>query len=205
MTIYVDALFQWGVPGKYKGTRAAQAERVGRKHGHMWCHMVSDQGADCEELHAFARRLGMKREWFHRNHYDLTPTTRALALDSGAIEIDRKGIVGIWRKQRGGARRVLEQVASTAEETTTEPETKPQEACNVSKGPGGETIITCTRGSHVHRCACGRPARYQCDYQLTGSKAGKTCDRWLCDRCRVSMGGDKDLCLAHARMEGKTL
>lgn len=74
-------------------------------------------------------------------------------------------------------------------------------ACNVYRAPDGTTIIACTRGeSHVHRCACGRVARFQCDFQLRGAKAGKTCDRWLCEGCRVSQGAERDYCLAHARM-----
>lgn len=99
MTIYVDALIEWGAPGQYKGEHAAQAERVGARNGHRWCHMVADE-ADCEELHAFAGKLGLKREWFQGDHYDLTPVKRVLAVRMGAVEVDRKGIVGIWRKQR---------------------------------------------------------------------------------------------------------
>ncbi|RYG35903.1 DUF4031 domain-containing protein [bacterium] len=54
-----------------------------------WCHMTADT---LEELHEMAERIGMKREWFQdkrRPHYDLPPSTRALAVQQGAIEIDQ--------------------------------------------------------------------------------------------------------------------
>ena len=51
------------------------------------CHLTTDGTLD--DLHVFARRLGMKREWFqdHRlaPHYDLTAGRRALALEMGAV------------------------------------------------------------------------------------------------------------------------
>lgn len=59
--------------------------------GKVWCHMVSDEGPD--ELHAFAARIGLKREWSQErpkasaHHYDLTPSRRALAVKLGAVEV----------------------------------------------------------------------------------------------------------------------
>jgi hypothetical protein len=35
------------------------------------------------------------------NHYDLTPLRREKAVKLGAIEVDRKQAVLIWRKARG--------------------------------------------------------------------------------------------------------
>lgn len=72
MTVYVDSLFDWSGAG-YHGADAAQAERVGARNGHRWCHMVSDLGPDVLELHAMAAKLGLKRAWFQGDHYDLTP------------------------------------------------------------------------------------------------------------------------------------
>ena len=53
-----------------------------------------------EALHAFAARLGLRREWFQsrpgrpdRDHYDLTQTKRVQAIEMGAIpETVRDGI-----------------------------------------------------------------------------------------------------------------
>jgi hypothetical protein len=45
---------------------------------------------------------------------------------------------------------------------------------------------------------CGRPHTALCDYPLTGSLKGKTCDRKMCDACRVRQAGvDRDYCRAH--------
>jgi hypothetical protein len=66
------------------------------------CHLLAD---DLEELHAFAHKLGLKREWFQKRstpHYDLAPRRRALAIRLGAIEIDRAQVVTIaqaWRER----------------------------------------------------------------------------------------------------------
>jgi hypothetical protein len=50
-----------------------------------WCHMASDR--DFDELHAFAARLGLRRGWFQRDHYDLPPHGRAAAVALGAVEV----------------------------------------------------------------------------------------------------------------------
>lgn len=51
-------------------------------------------GDDREELHQFAKKLGLKRAWFqdHRSnpvfwHYDLTKNKRQLAVRHGAKEV----------------------------------------------------------------------------------------------------------------------
>ena len=50
-----------------------------------WCHMVSDESFD--ELHAFAAALGIPRERFQRDHYDLPPALRERALRNGALAV----------------------------------------------------------------------------------------------------------------------
>ena len=50
-----------------------------------WCHMVSDESF--EELHAFAAALGIPRERFQRDHYDLPPALRGRAVARGAQEV----------------------------------------------------------------------------------------------------------------------
>lgn len=82
---------------------------LGRLSG-QWCHMVDDH-ADIEALHAFARRLGLRRSWFQngRNglipHYDLRPSKRALALKLGAREVDRREMAEIVMDLRARSRR----------------------------------------------------------------------------------------------------
>lgn len=75
--IYVDELkeYDWVVRGKETAS----------------CHMFAD--GNLEELHAFANKIGLKREWLHDSrhpHYDLTPSKRKLAVEFGAIEITTK-------------------------------------------------------------------------------------------------------------------
>lgn len=71
MTIYVDPIRNWGKRGD-------------------WCHMACD--GDIEELHTFARRIGLQRSWFQAKnprhlHYDLRPSKRVLAIKAGAVEV----------------------------------------------------------------------------------------------------------------------
>ena len=50
------------------------------------CHLVADT---VEELHAFARLLGLRRGWFQPvswPHYDLTPARREKAVALGAVQ-----------------------------------------------------------------------------------------------------------------------
>lgn len=88
MTVYVDPLMSHG--WKRRG-RAVQN-----------CHMFTDGAID--ELHAIAQAIGLKCSWFQANastpHYDLTPSRRTAAIGAGAIEVDRRGAVAIWRELR---------------------------------------------------------------------------------------------------------
>jgi hypothetical protein len=54
------------------------------------------------ELHEFAARIGLKLEWFQprsRPHYDLSKTRRAAALAAGAVELDRRELVAVMKRQ----------------------------------------------------------------------------------------------------------
>lgn len=75
MTVYVDDL--------------RLAARVGRLRA-RWSHLFTD--GPVEELHAFAARIGLRRDWFQAHdaalaHYDVTDTKRALALAYGAVPV----------------------------------------------------------------------------------------------------------------------
>lgn len=89
MTVYVDFLREY--PPKV-------VDRHARKHGVQWCHMFSD---DIEELHIFARGIGLQRRYFQTSsllpHYDLTPGKRNLALLRGAKQVH---LIEFLRKQR---------------------------------------------------------------------------------------------------------
>jgi hypothetical protein len=61
------------------------------RHNSRWSHLMADT---LEELHAFARQLGMRPEWFQDHprhpHYDLTEGKRYRALHLGARSIDHR-------------------------------------------------------------------------------------------------------------------
>jgi hypothetical protein len=83
--VYVDALSRYPADG-YRDARTA---RVGAREGHRWCHLYADSD---RELHAFAARIGLKRQWAHTSsngvlHYDLVPRRRKAAVAAGATEL----------------------------------------------------------------------------------------------------------------------
>jgi hypothetical protein len=85
VSVYVDHAFAFGDWGRWRGGGHLQADTP-------------------EELHAFAARMGLRREWFQskpgrpeNDHYDLTNTARTLALELGAIAEDRRA--GTRRRQ----------------------------------------------------------------------------------------------------------
>jgi len=54
---------------------------------------LTTSGADLHELHIFAERIGLSREWFQEQsspHYDVTPAKRETALRAGAIFVPAK-------------------------------------------------------------------------------------------------------------------
>lgn len=77
MTVYVDNAFAVGDWGRWSGGGHLQADTL-------------------DELHEFAGRLGLRREWFQsksarpeNDHYDLSRAGRELAIELGAIDEDR--------------------------------------------------------------------------------------------------------------------
>lgn len=94
MSVYVDDLIVWG--------NAKGIFRAGS------CHMAADS---IEELHEFARKLGMRRSWFQPGrgrhpHYDLVKVRRDKAIALGAKAVSSRELVMIWRRQREAARTV---------------------------------------------------------------------------------------------------
>ena len=56
-----------------------------------------------EELHAFAKKLGLEREWFQNKkgvpHYDITANKRTEAIHKGAIA-DTKKVAELIKRYR---------------------------------------------------------------------------------------------------------
>lgn len=81
MTVYVDEIRDYG----------ESVKGAARRWGTRWSHLTC--GGDCDELHRFAARLGlrrtyaqhMEREDHYYHHYDVTPPKRAVALRLGAV------------------------------------------------------------------------------------------------------------------------
>ena len=68
----------------------------------IMCHMVADT---LDELHAMADKIGIKRKWFQEKstlHYDVSKSKKKLAIEFGAVEIDRRQLIELVQKQRKG-------------------------------------------------------------------------------------------------------
>lgn len=62
-----------------------------RWRGRLWAHLVSDESY--EELHAFARRLGVPSRAFQGDHYDIPTELREEAIALGACPVSSRELV----------------------------------------------------------------------------------------------------------------
>jgi hypothetical protein len=69
-----------------------------------WCHMAVDGG--WEELHAFAAGLGIPRQRFQGDHYDLPPWLRTRAVELGALEVSTSELLVRMAGTRGDRARL---------------------------------------------------------------------------------------------------
>lgn len=81
MPVYIDDMYRYAI-GEFQGMRMS--------------HLIADSDA---ELHAMAARIGMKRQWFQGDHYDVPMARRELAVAAGAIEITYRQ-AGAMRRRR---------------------------------------------------------------------------------------------------------
>lgn len=95
MTVYIDDAF---IPATVNRTRS------------RWCHLFADTE---DELHAFARKIGMHRSWFQAPkgvgrkpvvphslsaqmwHYDVAENRRRAAIAQGAVVVTRREALNI--------------------------------------------------------------------------------------------------------------
>lgn len=60
--------------------------------GKQWSHLASDTSYD--ELHAFARELGIPERGFDRDHYDVPSEWYDDVVARGAVEVSSRVLVG---------------------------------------------------------------------------------------------------------------
>jgi hypothetical protein len=72
MTVYVDDMRAEFKPPHRPGLT------------YIMSHMISDTEA---ELHAMARKIGVARQWYQGDHYDVTQSAKAKAVKLGAVQI----------------------------------------------------------------------------------------------------------------------
>lgn len=86
MSVYVDPPVAYEQePNGYVG----HSRKISR-----WSHMIADT---LDELHTMAAKIGLRREWFQGDHYDLVPAKRDLAIRYGAVAVSRKELISIRR------------------------------------------------------------------------------------------------------------
>jgi hypothetical protein len=80
--VYVDTIQNYGGSASFKWKDS--------------CHMYADT---LDELHAFAKKIGLKRAWFQDKrlpHYDLNKGRHAAAIKAGAIQHDLRQAYDFW-------------------------------------------------------------------------------------------------------------
>lgn len=87
MSVYVDPLMRHGGSTEFRWVKS--------------CHLYADT---VDELHRFARSIGLRRAWFQDRpgcpHYDLNERRRVIAVAQGAVETSRRHIVEFIRSRR---------------------------------------------------------------------------------------------------------
>lgn len=84
MTVYVDDMYR--IP-------------LGRFGRMKMSHMIADTE---DELHAMAKRIGMRRDWYQGDHYDVSMSRRKLAIQSGAKPITLRQLACMSALRRFG-------------------------------------------------------------------------------------------------------
>ncbi len=66
------------------------------RHGTTWSHVASDTSYD--EVHRFARLLGVPGRGFDRDHYDIPARLYDDAVAAGAVPVSSRELVRILRE-----------------------------------------------------------------------------------------------------------
>lgn len=77
---------------------AVYVDDMRAKFGRMiMCHMFADTD---EELHVMAEKIGMRRAWFQGDHYDVSLTRRASAVENGAQQVPMRWAAAFMMNKR---------------------------------------------------------------------------------------------------------
>jgi hypothetical protein len=127
MTVYVD-----------DADILAEVRNGSRVHVSRWSHLTADTQ---EELHEFAARLGLRREWFQPGrptggrpspfwHYDLTSGKRAQALAMAAVSMPSRELARYCRTRAGQLTPRIDHEGARAEDAIARrPRTVPENPC----------------------------------------------------------------------------
>ena len=73
-------------------------------HGRLWSHLASDTSYD--ELHVFARAIGIPERGFDRDHYDVPAERYDAVVAAGAVPVTSRELIvrlhgaGLRRRKR---------------------------------------------------------------------------------------------------------
>lgn len=65
-------------------------------HGRLWSHLISD--VSYQELHDFAELVGIPRQAFERDHYDVIAERYETVVAAGAQPVSTRRIVELLRE-----------------------------------------------------------------------------------------------------------
>lgn len=116
----------------------AEVRNGSRVHVSRWSHLTADTP---QELHEFAARLGLRREWFQPGratgdrpslfwHYDVTSGKRAQALEMGAISMPSRELALHCRTRAGQLTPSIDHEGARGEDALPRrPRTAPEKLC----------------------------------------------------------------------------
>lgn len=78
-------------------------DKMNARYGRMiMCHMLADTE---EELLEMAEKIGVNKKWHqypdtHKSHFDICLAKKKIALDLGAIEIDKRQLFHLMKSKK---------------------------------------------------------------------------------------------------------
>ena len=113
-------------------------------HGRLWSHLISDSSVD--ELHEFARRVGVPERSFEGDHYDLPQERYEEVVAAGAVPVRGTELARLlrdsgmrFRKRRG--EHPLARVANGLSAATKAPHTLDVVASAIERPEAGAAVV----------------------------------------------------------------